>query len=168
MTENYKRKPNARCRICDRQIYKRPSQIELNGGNVFCSNICYGKFCRKEKPCVVCGKPILSSLHRKTCSRACSNKNRAGIIYGIRKPDDKIKNQETVKRRLIKMRGVACESCGYKKYNILHIHHKDRNRSNNDFGNLELVCPNFHYEKHHVERNLKTGQKYESINHVDD
>jgi hypothetical protein len=156
MTELYKRKPNTVCKICDKQIYKRPSQIELNNGNVFCSNTCYGKFCRNEKPCVICGKMILSSLHKKTCSRSCSNKNRAGIKYGIRRPNDKVKNQEIIKNRLIEMRGMKCESCGYNKYEILHIHHKDRDRSNNKFENLELVCPNCHYEKHHIERNLKT------------
>lgn len=156
MPERYKRNPNTSCKMCGKQIYRRPSQMTLQDSNVFCSNACYGKFCRDERPCVICGKMILSSLHKKTCSRACSNKSRAGIRYGIRRPNDKVRNQEIIKNRLIEIRGMRCESCGYNKYNILHIHHKDKNRSNNSFDNLELVCPNCHYEKHHIERSLKT------------
>ena len=152
MTERYIRKPNTHCKVCEKQIYKRPSQIELNNGNVFCSNSCYGIFCRNEKPCIVCGEMILSGLHKKTCSRTCSNKNRAGIKYGIRQPNNKVRAQEIIKSRLIEIRSMKCESCGYNKYEILHIHHKDRNRLNNDFGNLELICPNCHHEKHYIER----------------
>jgi hypothetical protein len=159
MTERYKRKPNAHCKICNKRIYRRPSQIELTGGNVFCSNTCYGKSCRDERPCVICGKMILSSLHKKTCSRACSNKNRVGITYGIKRPNDKVRAQEIIKKRLIEIRGMKCEVCGYQRYEILHIHHIDKNRSNNDFDNLELVCPNCHYEKHFIERNLENKTK---------
>lgn len=155
MAEQYKRNPNTNCKICSKRIYKRPSQIQLNGGNIFCSNACYGKFCRDEKPCVVCGKMILSGLHKKTCSRTCSNKNRSGIKYGIKRPNDKVRTQEIIKKRLIKMRGMKCEICSYNKYEILHIHHIDRNRSNNNFSNLELVCPNCHYEKHLKEKGLE-------------
>ncbi len=155
MAERYKRKPNSNCKMCDKAIYKRPSQIALNGGKIYCSNKCYGISCRDERPCIMCGKMILGSLNKKTCSRVCSNKNRAGIKYGIRKPYEKIKSQEIIKSRLIELRGMKCELCGYKKYEILHIHHKDRNRSNNNFNNLELVCPNCHYEKHYLEKRSK-------------
>ena len=99
VTEQYKRKPNTQCKICNKDIYKRPSQIILNKGRVFCSSTCYGKSCRDEKPCVICSKPILSSLHRKTCSRICSNKNRAGIVCGTERPFDKVKSQEILKNK---------------------------------------------------------------------
>ena len=159
MAELYTRKPNTNCKICYKLIYRRPSQIQLNNGNVFCSNSCYGKSCRDERPCVICGKMVLSSLHRKTCSRTCSNKNRAGIRYGIKRPNDKVKAQDIIKKRLIELRGMRCEQCGYNKYEILHIHHIDRDRSNNKFNNLELICPNCHYEKHFKENSLENKTK---------
>jgi Zn finger protein HypA/HybF involved in hydrogenase expression len=153
MPENYKRKPNCNCKICNKQIYKRPLQITENGGNVFCSNACYGIACRKEIPCVICGKLILGSLHKKTCSRTCSNKNRAGIKYKLNdQRKDKVKSQQSLKIRLLKVRGFECERCGYKKYEILQIHHKDRDRGNNNLDNLELICPNCHYEEHFLEK----------------
>ena len=152
MPEKFKRKPNTECIVCSKQIYKRPSQIESNNGQVFCSTACYGISCRKEKPCLICGKLMLAGLHKKTCSRKCSNQNRLGIKYKNNKPDNKIRSQEILKVRLLKTRGLKCERCGYNKYEILHIHHKDRNRSNNNLENLELICPNCHFEEHYSEK----------------
>jgi len=45
--------------------------------------------------------------------------------------------------------GYSCEVCSYVKVpEILHVHHKDRNRSNNDLSNLQVLCPNCHCEIH--------------------
>jgi hypothetical protein len=32
------------------------------------------------------------------------------------------------------------------------VHHRDRNRTHNDEENLELLCPNCHYEEHYLEK----------------
>lgn len=114
--------------------------------------VCYGIARRKEKPCVICGKLILSKFNKKTCSRTCSNKHRLGIKYKIGRPKDKAKSQRLLKLRLIKERGKKCERCDYKKLEILQVHHKDRNRNNNDLENLALICPNCHYEEHFLEK----------------
>ncbi len=45
-------------------------------------------------------------------------------------------------------RGKQCEKCGYKKFEILQVHHIDRDRNHNELDNLELICPNCHYEEH--------------------
>lgn len=152
MPELYKRNPNIKCTICQKAIYKRPAVIKLNKGQVFCSQTCYGIACRKEQPCVICGKPILAGLHKKTCSRACSNKHRAGIKYKVGSPKNKVKSERALKIRLLEVRGRTCERCKYSRYEILQIHHKDRNRGNNDLSNLELICPNCHYEEHFLEK----------------
>lgn len=152
MAEKHKRNPNTKCIICHRPIYKRPFEIQKNNGRVFCSIICYGISCRKEKPCIICGKSILSSANKKTCSRSCANKHREGIKYKINRPRDKVKSYQALKIRLLKIKGKVCERCGYKKYEILQIHHKDKNRLNNDINNLELICPNCHFEEHYLER----------------
>jgi hypothetical protein len=160
VVERYKRKPNTKCFICGKGIYKRPLQIKENKGKVFCGMVCYGISCRKEKPCVVCGKLIMSGLHKKTCSRVCSNVNRIGISYKINSPRDKVKSYQALKVRLLRDRGVVCERCGYSKYEILQIHHKNRDRRDNRIKNLELICPNCHYEEHHLEKSwLKNGVK---------
>lgn len=152
MAENYKRHPNTKCVVCEKDIYKRPSQLKLNGGRAFCGQKCYGLFCRKEKPCNVCGKMILASANKKTCSRNCANINRAGIRYKINRPRDKVKAQQALKVILFRERGIVCERCGFSKREILQVHHRDRNRNNNEIANLELICPNCHYEEHHIRK----------------
>ena len=152
VTEKYKRNPNTKCIICTKPIYRRPQQIQNNNNRVFCGQACYGVSCRKEVPCAVCGKLILSSLNKKTCSRSCSNTHRAGIKYKIGSPRDKVKSLQALKTRLLAERGTNCERCGYNKFEILQVHHKDRDRSNNNLNNLELVCQNCHYEEHYLEK----------------
>jgi predicted nucleic acid-binding Zn ribbon protein len=148
VTERYKRNPNTKCVVCSRPIYRRPA--ERKRGRVFCSQVCYGIANRKETPCVVCGTPILASANAKTCGRACSNKNRAGIKYTGRSPKDKVKDERSIKVRVLTFKGEKCERCGYDKKEILNVHHKDRNHGNNDMSNLELLCPNCHAEEHYL------------------
>lgn len=157
MAEKYKRNPNINCIICGKLIYKRRGEIERNQGRVFCSTTCYGISCRKEKPCFICGKPILSGANKKTCSRGCSNKLRIGIKYKQNRPRDKVKSYQALKIRLLNARGKMCERCGYEKYEILQVHHKDKNHANNNLGNLELICPNCHYEEHYLEKSWLRG-----------
>ena len=124
--------------------------------------VCYGLACRKERPCVICQKPILAGANKKTCSRVCANKNRIGIKYKLNRPKDKVKYYRGLKIRLLEKRGKKCERCGYDKHEVLQIHHKDKNRSNNRFNNLELICPNCHFEEHYLEKSW-LRKKSESI-----
>ena len=152
MVEEYKRNPNIKCVICGKDIYKRPSQIERNNGQVFCSQACFGLSCRKEIPCIVCGKLILAGANKISCNRSCANKHREGIKYKINCPRDKVKKQQALKIRLLKERGGYCARCNYKRFEILQVHHKDRNKNNNEMNNLELICPNCHCEEHYLEK----------------
>lgn len=152
MAELYKRNPNTKCAVCKKEIYRRPSEIKSNRGQVFCSANCYGISQRKEIPCVVCGKLLLAGFNKKTCSRTCANKYRAGIKYKIGRPKDKTITFRVIKLRILQERGNKCERCDYNKYEILQIHHKDRNRKNNNLDNLALICPNCHFEEHYLEK----------------
>lgn len=153
MPEQYIRKPNTKCAVCGTLVYRRPSTLVQSEGKAYCSSACYGIACRKEKPCVVCGRPILSSKNRKTCSRACSNTNRLGTKYKIGSPNDKVKSNRLLKTRLLRHRSKVCERCGYGKIKILQVHHKDWDSKNNTFKNLELLCPNCHCEEHIINYN---------------
>ncbi|MEK7630351.1 MAG: HNH endonuclease signature motif containing protein [Patescibacteria group bacterium] len=150
MAERYKRNSNTKCLVCSISIYRRPAEIKNSKGRAFCSQTCYGISCRKESPCVVCGTLILAGANKKTCSRICANKHRTGIKYKINSPRDKVKDQRSLKLRLINQRGKNCERCGYGQYEILQVHHKDRNRKNNELDNLKLICPNCHAEEHYL------------------
>ncbi len=154
MIEQYKRRPNTACIICNTPMYKRPVEMQRNLGKVYCSRACYGRSCRKELPCRVCEKPILASLNKRTCSRACANTQRAGTYYDGRQLKNNVVSQRAVKHQLIAARGQRCERCGYSKTEILNVHHKDRNRKNNNLSNLELICPNCHSEEHYLKNNV--------------
>jgi hypothetical protein len=147
---DYVRHPNTVCIICNKPIYKRKYQITLNKGKVFCSSACYGFSLREEKPCTICGKLILAGANKRTCSRACSNKLRIGSKYRTNDRKDKVKSYKRLKIRLLRIRGNNCERCRYNKFEILQVHHKDKNHSNNELKNLELICPNCHYEEHYL------------------
>jgi hypothetical protein len=150
VSESHTRKPNTSCSICAKLIYRRPGELEKSSNHSFCSSACYGKACRKERPCIVCGTLILAGANKKTCSRACANKNRAGIHYTGRAPKDKVKTQRILKARLFALRGKRCERCAFSVYQVLQVHHKDRSRSNNTLINLEILCPNCHASEHYV------------------
>lgn len=46
-----------------------------------------------------------------------------------------------------------CEVCSYDSYQeVLQIHHKDRNRKNNDLDNLIVLCPTCHAEEHYANK----------------
>ena len=152
MPELYIRHHNTSCKQCGTSIYRRPNQILRNDGNVFCSQTCSAISQRREVPCLVCSAPILSGLNKKTCSRSCANIHRSGIKYGTGAIKDKVKSQRALKLRIVNIRGGTCERCGYNKVEILQIHHKDRNRANNEPNNLELICPNCHCEEHFVNK----------------
>lgn len=148
-----KRNPNVTCYICQTPVYRRPGVLKLSNNKAYCSQVCYGKSCRQEVPCLVCKTPILSGANKKTCSRACANKNRTGIKYkqGSRRPlKDKVTASRLLKKRIIDQRGAYCERCRYDVCQILQIHHRDRNRDNNELENLELLCPNCHASEHYL------------------
>lgn len=160
MSSNSTRKANTICLVCGKPVYRRPRQLTLSKGKVFCSMRCYGFSCRKEGSCVVCGKNILASLHKKTCSRSCSNIHRTGIQYKIGRPKDNARTQRYIKISLLEKRGYKCERCGYNKSEILQVHHRNRNRKDNRLENLEIICPNCHYNEHRVrETTRRSGSR---------
>lgn len=163
MVEQYKRKPNTVCAICEKAIYRRPSVIKLNKNKVFCSQQCFGISCRKEVPCIVCGKPILSGLNKRTCNRSCSNIQRIGIKYKIGRPRDNAKHERALKIKILLERTKVCERCGYDKAEILQIHHKNRDRNDNNMSNLELICPNCHCEEHYLQKSWLKNKPVDTL-----
>lgn len=55
-----------------------------------------------------------------------------------------------------------CALCGYdKNYNSLEVHHKDRNRENNDISNLMILCSHCHQSVVHSSKWLDLGKNFE-------
>ena len=140
------RKPNCSCCVCNKEIYRRPSQII---GNIFCGSLCVGKSQRlNEKKCPICNAIFVG--HKKTCSRSCSNKSRTGIKYDGQNKNNKSTKSKRLKLNLASKRSGKCEECGNENYNILQVHHiieRCNGGTDNEY-NLQLLCPNCHYTKH--------------------
>lgn len=119
-------KPNCVCYTCSKHFYRRESKILSK--LQFCSRVC------KEAQQVIGGPLALASYGDYTGTRA-------GHRY---------------RELAFKVHPNLCNRCGYNRYkDVLVVHHKDRNRSNNTPDNLEILCPNCHEEEHFAAKDGK-------------
>lgn len=150
------------CLKCTKEFYVKP--------NVFKKG--YGKFCSKD--CVLIYKKENSSdiMKKFICSycnieflRYKKNFSKSGFYFCCRKHKDLAQRIGGIKEiqpshykdgsfnyRDIAFRNFdkKCNKCGYYEYPaILVVHHKDRDRSNNNLSNLEILCPNCHEIEHY-------------------
>lgn len=143
----------AKCLICGddfEHISSRSNKAK------YCSRQCYYKAMKAKGKttytCKHCGKDFLGSKSHKRiyCSMACVNKSHKSEWNPA---------FSTVRKSLL-IRGKInkCENCGYDKHQeILGVHHKDRNRKNNELTNLIVLCPNCHSVEHmkHIPHGFK-------------
>lgn len=149
------RKPNTKCKRCEKPIYRRPSDQERYTEGVFCGRDCYsldrwGRLPYTDKRfCEQCGVEFVrmhNSRKAKFCSKSCSNLGRRGIKYtGDRK-------ENSSKRRLSELRKEAgflhcmIEGCEYEK--VLDVHRLIPGHKGGSYeaGNMFAICPNHHAE----------------------
>jgi len=139
--------PNCNCFTCNKEIYRRPSQIEIS--KVYCSRRCVGLDLRTIKTCPICSKEY--SGNKKTCSRSCANKGRFGIKYDGKNKFNKHIKSKKIKEKLASINNGLCDKCGNNNYNILQVHHKIErcNGGTDDLNNIILLCPNCHMTEHY-------------------
>jgi len=143
---------------------------EHNRGNAhFCSRKCVGLYksihYSSQKPhnttCDHCGNTFYRSESKQQnsksglqfCSRKCKDTAQR-IEHGFTEmqPSHYCQDESTMYRdKAFRNFPHKCNRCGYDKHiSILQVHHKDRNRKNNKLDNLEILCPNCHYEDHYA------------------
>lgn len=121
---------------------------------------------KKCTNCILCGKPPSKG---RICER-CRYQNRKDYYrkkyllhykkFGrsLQQPARFYKLKEKI---LQKGKQSVCEICGWNKAKeVLEVHHKDLNRSNEDISNLQILCPTCHRYNHFLShtgnfRNLK-------------
>lgn len=141
------------------------------GRGKFCSRSCSSTYNgRTEKisnaTCSGCSKEFYKTPSSKNnsrsglyfCCRECKDKaQRIGGIEDIQ-PNHYNTGESNYRVKAYREYEIKCNRCGYDEHpEILEVHHKDKNRKNNDIKNLEVLCPNCHKIEHMI--NSKTKSK---------
>lgn len=152
------------CLNCKKETYIENKEITRGFGK-FCSRKCSAIYNAEQRPkpepnvkCAYCGVNFYLNTTEKKNSKSglyfcCrEHKDSAQCIGGIKEimPSH---YGETIKDYRVLIFKVAnkpkiCERCGFDKEAAIIVHHKDRNRDNNDISNLEVLCANCHAIEH--------------------
>lgn len=110
---------NHTCHKCKKDFYRKESKrANSRSGYFFCSRVC--KEAAQKEDMVACPSHYMTGRTHKT--------------YRV---------------KAFRELPPSCIDCGYDKHkDILHVHHLDGDRSNNDIANLVIVCPTCHVERH--------------------
>lgn len=154
-----------KCLFCQEQFEAKISEIK-RGYARYCSSTCFHVRARKQKTpncaCLFCDKQFYRSPSkiRKNmfCSRSCKDAAQEIGISGLNsfKPSRYVDGINSYRRKAFKYLQHKCNECNYNKIiDILVVHHKDHDRTNNCISNLEILCPTCHEERHFK---TKTGK----------
>lgn len=151
---------SATCEHCSKKFV--PTQ---NSRARFCSRTCSGKASRgvprtiktPNCTCFHCGIAFYRCKSKQVsksgllfCGRKCKEQTQLDPAHGISPPHYGNGNGEhSYRQRALRLYAPICVVCGYEKHSsVLEVHHRDKNRSNNDLSNLAVVCPTCHTEIH--------------------
>ncbi len=129
LRNSLKNQPNVQCSYCNKLFYKNDSKRKISKSQLY--------FCCREH------KDLAQTKQ-----------------FGLKEiwPPHFGQSNSITKYREIAFRHKEhkCERCGYQKLTeILEVHHKDRNRENNNIENLLVLCPNCHMEEHFLNKDGK-------------
>ena len=148
------RKTNAVCKICNKDIYVRPSHLSINGN--YCSRSCYGKGKERELGlCLLCGEKFKrKKREQKFCSIKCAtSRSREDKWNGNGK-----NKSDLIKKKFIEMGWdgkCMCSGCNYSNIITVHRIFHGKDGGNYDIHNCCLICPNHHYEIHLLGYNIE-------------
>ena len=153
-----------KCLGCD-ELFTAELKEHNRGNANYCSISCSSKRERKAKTsnmfCAFCGVGFYRPDSKK-------NKSKSGLYFCCREHKDlaqQIKSgfnqiqpdhygtgngEYNYREKVFEVKEKKCEGCGYNDHvEILEVHHKERDRSNNEIENLEILCPNCHMWEHY-------------------
>ena len=115
--------PNVKCALCGTNFYLCSSKQDNSKSGLF--------FCCRA--------------HKDEAQRVGGIKEIMPAHYGV-------VSENTYRRIAFAAKPKVCERCGYDKHEAgIIVHHRDRNRDNNDISNLEVLCAICHAIEHHNE-----------------
>lgn len=150
--------PNIQCTVCNQEFYAKPSHITKGWGK-YCSKTCQykGQSTGTVLPCHSCGKPTYktstdqgrSASGLYFCSKSCQTKWRNSLYSGNKHGN--WTTGESSYRQILSRADTPkiCKKCETTDSRVLAVHHRDKNRNNNDISNLMWLCHNCHFLVHH-------------------
>jgi len=146
------------CNTCNASFLKQTRFLQTSN---YCCKECAStaKQNRKEAKCAQCNTLIFRSCYKLTlsksglyfCNREC--KDKAQRIGGIKEiqPSHYGESRKDYRSHCFKVHNLEkiCTRCGFDNPLAICVHHKDRNRNNNNIDNLEVLCYNCHAIEHH-------------------
>jgi hypothetical protein len=153
------------CDSCGVEYRKQKRLAAGSPREHYCSAKCYfdtvnPNNARVEVTCAHCG-----ILFKKPKSKLPGSKS--GLFFCCREhkdiaqsyikeimPDHYGTGSSDYRSIAFKAHGEYCAECGCSIFAVLEVHHKDKDRSNNDPSNLEVLCANCHTLEH---KGLRTG-----------
>lgn len=152
------------CQQCTKQFYVKPNRIAKGWGK-YCSNTCkhLGLITGMKIPCTFCNKLTYKNKKdqnrsasgnffcNKSCQASWRNSHRVGESHA------NWISGESSYRDILRRSGAtqACNKCDSNDIRVLAVHHKDKNRQNNNLVNLIWLCHNCHFLVHHYEKEAK-------------
>lgn len=153
--------PHIACIICGGSFYAKPSHL-LKGWGKYCSKKCQfeGQRTGTIIKCHTCNKQTYKNandqLRSKSgslfCGKSCQTKWR-NEQYSREKHSNWVNGKASYRAALLRSSvKQECTRCHITDGRILAVHHRDKNRFNNDLSNLTWLCHNCHYLIHHDKR----------------
>ena len=146
------------CEQCGKEFQRLKKWVDSNSRRRV-RNVC-SQACRalshqngEDFKCAACGKQVYKSQSRAArtksgdifCSKSCSNGANNSLRSGENHPNY-INGIGRYRQLAFEVYGKKCTICGYDVEQVLEVHHRNKDRSNNTKENLDVLCPTHHEE----------------------
>lgn len=140
------------CDVCAKVVKKQVRQIKYQTCSQACTEVLKGN--RLEVSCAHCGNRFYRAKNKVNASRSglqfCDRKcKEAAQKYNPLIQPEHYGTGSDYRKIALEFYGARCEHCGFdSNIKALDVHHKDRNRCNNNIDNLQVLCCNCHAIEH--------------------
>lgn len=140
------------CDVCTSIFVRQKRQLKQHVCSRMCGSILKGS--AVELDCAHCGSTFVRALSKLNnsksgkyfCCRECKDIAQSYMIEI--QPEHYGTGESSYREKAFRAYRPICCRCGFANIAALEVHHIDRDRSNNNISNLEILCANCHKVEH--------------------